>query len=157
MSGTKSRHVVDERGLSLISLLLVVIILGVMMVLTIDSLDGTGLPASESKGSTSTLVTSTGAGGIVTQAAVSACEADYSSIETAIVTYFSDNGKPPGPGTSWATSNPSGAPIMQSWPSGAPNFTFTWNGTVLIVTPRYGPASSDSVGTSTPRTGCYAA
>ncbi|MFZ1063200.1 MAG: hypothetical protein WAN30_06990 [Acidimicrobiales bacterium] len=128
-----------------------------MMVLTIDGLNGNGLPSTGPNDSTSTLVTSSGAGGIVTQAAISACEADYSSIETAIVTYFSDNGKPPGPGTSWATSNPNGAPIMQSWPSGAPNFTFTWNGTVLIVTPRYGPASSDSVGTSTPRTGCYAA
>jgi type II secretory pathway pseudopilin PulG len=141
----------------LISLLLVVIILGIMMVLTIDSLNGTGLPGSGTGGSTNTLSGPKGAGGIVTQAQISACEADFSSVETAIVTYFSDNGKPPGPGTTWATSNPHGQPIMQSWPSGAPYFTLTWNGTVLSVIPRYGPSSNDSAGTESPRTGCYAA
>jgi hypothetical protein len=135
----------------------VVIILGVMMALTLESFNGTGLTGAGNSGSTSTLATSNGAGGIVTQTEVSACEADFSSVETALVTYLSDNGRPPGAGTTWATSNPNGAPIMQSWPSGAPYFTLTWTGTVLIITPRYGPPSSDSVGTSSPRTGCYAA
>ncbi|MGA2432200.1 MAG: hypothetical protein ABSG09_01945 [Acidimicrobiales bacterium] len=156
MHRTTTRLEHREGGFSLISLLLVLIILGVMMVLAIDSLDQTGLPASGSRGSTSTLASSKGAGGIVTQAEVSACEADYSSIETAIVTYFSDNGKPPGPGTTWATSNPSGEPIMPSWPTSR-DFSFTWNGTVLTIQPRYGPSSSDSLGTASPRTGCYAA
>jgi type II secretory pathway pseudopilin PulG len=157
MSWRTPRRERNDRGFSLISLLIVLIILGVMMALTIDGLNGTGLPTSPTSGSTSGVTTTGGAGGIVTQAAVSACEADYSSIENAIVTYFSDNGKPPGPGTTWATINPYGAPIMQSWPTGAPNFTFAWSGTVLSVDPRYGPASTDSVGTPSPRTGCYAA
>ncbi len=146
----------DQSGFSLISLLLVVIILGVMMTLTIDSLDGTGIPASSSSTSAS-LATPQGANDVISQAQVVACEADYSSIETALVTYLSDNGRPPGPGTTWATVNPHGAPIMQSWPSGGPYFSLTWDGTVLTVTPRFGPSSHDSIGTPDPRTGCYAA
>ena len=114
MSWRTPRRERNDRGFSLISLLIVLIILGVMMALTIDGLNGTGLPTPPTSGSTSGVTTTGGAGGIITQAAVSACEADYSSIESAIVTYFSDNGKPPGPGTTWATTNPYGAPIMQS-------------------------------------------
>lgn len=157
MSRNFSRTSTDEQGFSLISLLLIVIILGVMMALAISSLNNTGLPSSGTGGSSTTLSNSTGADAIITQAQVSTCEADFSSIETAIVTYFSDNGKPPSSGTTWATSNPYGEPIMHSWPSGAPYFTFAWNGTVLSIIPRYGPSSTDSIGTKSPRTGCYAA
>jgi len=132
-------------------------ILGIMMAPSIESLTGTGLPSSGTGGSSTTLSMPTGAVDIVAQAQISACGADFSSVETAIVTYYSDNGKPPGTGTTWATSNPNGAPTMQSWPSGAPYFTLVWSGTVLTVTPRCGPASTDSIGTKTPRTSCYAA
>jgi len=144
-----------EEGFSLISLLIVVIILGVMMTLTIDSLDGTGIPNS-SNGTTTIPSTPSGANDVITQAQIDVCKADFSSIETALVTYLSDNGKPPGPGTSWATSNPNGAPILAAWPSEAPNFTFTWSGTTLGVIPEQGTASYDSFGTSSPPTGCYA-
>jgi type II secretory pathway pseudopilin PulG len=157
MSCSSPRRVLDEKGFSLISLLLVVMILGIMMALTLESLNGTGLTSSGTGGSSTTLSIPKGAGDVVAQAQISACEADFSSVETAIVTYYSDNGKPPGAGTTWATHNPYGSPIIQSWPSGAPYFTLTWNGTVLSVTPRFGPASSDSIGTKSPRTGCYAA
>ncbi len=150
-----SRRRGDE-GFSLISLLIVVIILGVMMTLTIDSLDGTGLPSSPSNATTTLPSTPSGANTVITQAQVAACKADFSTIETALVTYLSDNGRPPGAGTTWATSNPNGAPILSAWPSGAPNFTFAWNGTNLEVIPAHGNASYDSLGTSSPPTGCYA-
>jgi len=117
MSSSSPRRVLDEKGFSLISLLLVVMILGIMMALTLESLNGTGLTSSGTGGSSTTLSIPKGAGDVVAQAQISACEADFSSVETAIVTYYSDNGKPPGAGTTWATHNPYGSPIMQSWPS----------------------------------------
>ena len=127
-----------------------------MMALTIDGLNGTGLPTSPTSGSTSGVTTTGGAGGIVTQAAVSACEADYSSIENAIVTYFSDNGKPPGPGTTWATINPYGAPIMQSWPRGLRTSRSPGVAPYSASIPATAPHRRTQWYSLTP-TGCYAA
>ena len=49
-----------------------------------------------------------------------------------------------------------GGPFMQSWPSGAPAYSITWNGTTLSVVPAKGRASQGSVGTASPATGCFA-
>jgi len=86
---------------------------------------------------------------------ISACEADFSSVETAIVTYYSDNGKPPGAGTTWATSNPT-ARHHAVVAIGGTVLHACLERTVLTVTPD-APASTDSIGTKTPRTSCYAA
>ena len=148
----------DERGFALVATLLVVVILGVLatIVLTLQSPSTTsGTGATTPPGTTSTPPKSV-AGGADLAARV-ACESDYLSITTALSDYRTLNGAWPGPGTSWATSSTRGGPFLQVWPSEQRYFSITWNGNVLSVVPAQGVASHSNAGTSSPKTGCFAA
>jgi type II secretory pathway pseudopilin PulG len=146
-----------EGGYALIGLLIVVVILGVLATIVLSSSHGStgpGSAANTSLGPTTTTPQSMASG--ARQAAVSACEVDFHSVDTALETYQALNGVPAPPGTAWATSSSYGGPFMQSWPSGAPNFSITWNGSTLSVVPAQGTASHGSYGTRSPATGCFA-
>ena len=148
----------DARGFTLVATLLVVVILGVLaaMVFSRQSHSTTAGPgASTTPGPTSTLPSSVGAG---TDLAVrTTCEADFQIVTVALNAYRALNRASPSPGRAWATSSTNGGPFLKSWPGQPRFFSITWNGTVLGVVPATGDSSLASAGTSSPRTGCYAA
>jgi len=139
--------------------LLTLIILGVMAVIMLNTLGG----SPSGTGSTTTIpgVTVTTAPTTplngAQEAAVSACQANYVAIETALADYRSLNGSSPAAGTAWATSTANGGPFLQVWPESATYYSITWNGTSLSVTPVRGASSHGSDGTSSPKSGCFAA
>jgi len=85
-----------------------------------------------------------------------ACQSNFSVVTTAVSYYRSLNGSNPPAGTAWATSKSAGGPYLQTWPSGAPAYSVTWNGAILSVIPTKGRASHGSFGTASPPTGCFA-
>jgi hypothetical protein len=149
----------SERGVAMLSTLIVVIILGVLVTVVLSHSPGS-TPASSagsSAGATTTISTTPQSIGIEAQlAAVASCEADYVSVSTAVQTYNIENGSNPPAGTGWATLTSNFGPFLQSWPSDPKYFTIIWNGAVVEVIPTKGVASHGSTGTSTPPTGCYA-
>jgi hypothetical protein len=148
----------DEWGFAMVATLLVVVILGVLatIVLTLQSPSTTsGTGATTPPGTTSTLPQTVGSGADL--AARVACESDYLSITTALSAYRTLNGAWPSPGTSWATSSTRGGPFLQVWPSEQRYFSITWNGNFLSVVPAHGVVSRSNAGTSSPKTGCFAA
>jgi hypothetical protein len=159
--GLKTRYWSDrpERGSSLLGILSVVATLGILavIVLTLNfgsspSSVGTTLPATSP-------TTTTGPQDIASEQSVAeraACQANFTVISAAITEYQSLNGSNPPAGTAWATSTGAGGPYMQSWPSGAPAYSLTWNGNTLSVVPTKGRASHGSSGTTSPATGCFA-
>jgi hypothetical protein len=145
----------SEQGVALLGILLTVAILGVMVyiALTLDQ-----SPPPSPGGSTSANATSTSAptvGAENQQATVSACEADFATVDTAVSTYRSLNGTDPPAGERWATSAALGGPFLQSWPSDPRHFALVWNGSQLSVVPIKGAASHGSFGSSSPPTGCF--
>ena len=148
----------DDRGFAVVATLLVVVLLGVLatIVLTLQSPSTTsGTGATTPLGTTSALPKSVGGGADL--AARVACESDYLSIMTALSAYRTLNGVWPSLGASWATSSTHGGPFLQAWPSDKRYFSITWNGNVLSVVPAQGVASHSNAGTSSPKTGCFAA
>lgn len=143
----------------MLGILLTVIILGVMVVIMLKTLGG----SPSSTGSTTTIpgVTVTTApttpASAGQEAAVSACEANYQALETALADYESLNGSSPAAGESWATAAANGGPFLQQWPETAAYYTITWNGTFFSVIPVRGAPSHGSYGSSSPKSGCYAA
>jgi len=91
------------------------------------------------------------------EAAVSACQANYQAIETALADYRALNGSLPAAGTAWATVAGNGGPYLQVWPESATYYSITWNGSQLGVIPVRGASSHGDDGTSSPKTGCFAA
>jgi prepilin-type N-terminal cleavage/methylation domain-containing protein len=92
-----------EEGFTLIELLIVIAVLGILAAVVVFSL-----------------------GGVTKNADVSACTADYSTLNTAVVAYTA-SGNPPivaavGAGTA-ALVGPS--LYLQSWPTGGTKFAFT--------------------------------
>jgi hypothetical protein len=141
----------------MVSMLIVVVILGALAAIVLTSSPGPTTSGTVATGSpTTTTTTPQSIAGVVPPAQTSACEADFASLETAIGTYRTLNGGSPAPGTAWATSTANGGPFVQAWPSGAPNFSITWNGSQLSVLPKKGAASHGSYGSSSPVTGCFA-
>ena len=143
----------------MLATLLTVIILGVLAVIMFNTLGGS--PSGTDTGTTipgevTTTVPATPANG-AKAAAVSACQANYQALVTALTDYRSLNGSPPVAGTAWATSKSNGGPYLQVWPESATYYSITWNGTQLSVIPARGTPSHGSDGTSSPKTGCYAA
>jgi hypothetical protein len=146
-----------ERGSALIGTLLTVIILGVMAVIMLNTLGGS--PASTGPtipGATTTTAPATPANG-AQEAAVSACQANYQAILTALADYRALNGSAPAAGVAWATAAGNGGPFLQVWPQSASHYSITWNGVQLSVIPVKGASSHGSDGTSSPKTGCFAA
>lgn len=140
----------------MIATLLVVIILGVLVVIVLASQHSSPPPASDnSAGSTTTTVPKTVASG-ATEADLASCEANYATVQTALSTYRALVGHDPPAGTSWATSDANGGPLLQSWPTDGKYYAMTWNGAILSVVPLKGASSHGSYGTSAPRTGCFA-
>ncbi len=148
----------SERGVGMVSTLAVVVILGVIVTVVITN--GPSGPKSAVVGGSATTTTTTSVksiGSDATASAISACLASYTEVNTALTYYKTLNGAPPPTGTAWATSTTSGSALIESWPSGAPYYSITWNGVELTVTPTHGVASHGTSGTSSPATGCYAA
>ena len=139
--------------------LLTVIVLGVMAVIVLNTLggspSGTGTTTTI-PGATTTTVPATAESG-AQKAAASACQANYQAIETALADYRSLNGSLPAAGAAWATAASNGGPYLQVWPESAPYYSITWNGAQLSVIPVRGKSSHGSDGTSSPKSGCFAA
>lgn len=150
----------SERGVAMLSTLIVVIILGVIVTVVISEQSSSPPPSGSGTASvaTTTTVPTTKTIGSDSQAStVSACEANFATMSTAIETYRALHGSAPPAGTAWATSSVGGSPILQSWMSSAVGYEISWNGSVLSVVPTKGAYSYGSYGTSTPQTGCFAA
>lgn len=139
--------------------LLTVIVLGVMVVIMLNTLggapSGTGMGTTIA-GATTTTVPATAKSG-AQEAAASACQANYLAIETALADYRSLNGSLPAAGVAWATAAANGGPYLQVWPGSALYYSITWNGAQLGVIPVRGASSHGSDGASSPKSGCFAA
>lgn len=142
----------------MLATLITLIILAVMAVIMFNTLGGS--PSSTATttipGATTTTAPATPGSG-AQAAAVSACQANYQAIETALADYRSLNGSSPAAGTAWATAAANGGPYLQEWPESALYYSITWNGVQLSVVPARGASSHGSDGTSTPKSGCFAA
>ena len=153
-----------EHGVALLATLITVLILGVMTVIMFNALGGTPsgtVTATTTPGETTIPGATTTAPATPASdaqvAAVSSCQLNYAAIETALGDYRTLNGSSPAAGTEWATAATNGGPYLQVWPESAPYYTITWNGTQLSVVPARGASSHGSDGTSSPKTGCFAA
>ena len=148
-----------EQGSALLGMLLSVIVLGVMVVIMLNTLggspSGTGT-GTTIPGATTTTEPATAESG-AQEAAASACQANYLAIATALADYRSLNGSWPAAGATWATAAANGGPYLQVWPERAPYYSITWNGAQLSVIPVRGASSHGSDGASSPKSGCFAA
>jgi prepilin-type N-terminal cleavage/methylation domain-containing protein len=86
-----------EDGFTLIELLIVIVVLGILAAVVVFAL-----------------------GSVTGKSAVSACNADVKTVQTAIAAYNANNGTALSTGTtgqSQLTSSANGGPYLQSWPS----------------------------------------
>ncbi len=90
------------------------------------------------------------------EATLASCEANFTTVDSAVETYRALNGSYPPAGTAWATSDANGDQLMQSWPSAPSSYRITWDGHELSVIPVRGAAAHGSMGSPTLKTGCYA-
>jgi hypothetical protein len=155
----------DEQGIAMLGVLLTVIVLGLMVVIMLKTLggspSGTGanvtIPGATTVPGAPTTTTPVTPESGAQAAAVSACQANYQAIETALSDYRALNGSSPAAGTAWATASTNNGPYMQTWPESASDYSINWNGTQLSVIPVKGAISRGIVGTTRPKTGCFAA
>jgi hypothetical protein len=147
-----------DAGFALVGTLIVVVILAILATIVVTSLSGKSpsSPGNTIPGAGGTTIPTNAANG-AQLAAVSSCQADFASVTSAVTTYRTLNGSNPPAGTQWATSTANNGPFMSPWPSDPGYFTLTWNGSEISVIPAHGTASHGSPGSSTPKTGCYAA
>jgi type II secretory pathway pseudopilin PulG len=149
----------SEEGIAMLATLVTLIVLGVMAVIMFNTLGGS--PAGTGTGTTLPGATETTAPATpengAREAAVSACQANYLAIETALSDYRSLNGSSPPAGAAWATAAANGGPYLQVWPESAPYYSIKWNGAQLSVIPVRGASSQGSDGTNSPKSGCFAA
>ncbi len=142
----------------MVSTLAVVVILGIIVTVAISN--GPSGPNTSVGGSPAGTTTTTSVKSIASDAtasAISACLASYAEVDTALTYYKALKGASPPAGTTWATSAVGGAALIESWPSGVPYYSITWNGVEFSVIPKRGTPSHGTSGTSEPPTGCYAA
>jgi hypothetical protein len=143
----------------LLATLITVIVLGVMVVIMFNTLGGSPsgtVTGTTIPGATTTSTPATPESG-AQEAAVSACQANYQAIVTALAEYRSLNGSSPAAGVAWATAAVNGGPYLQAWPESALYYSITWNGAQLSVIPVRGGSSHGSDGDSSPKSGCFAA
>ena len=148
-----------DDGVAMLATLVTIVILGVMAVILFNTLGGSPTGSGTTTtipGVTPTTAPATPESG-AQEAAVSACEANFQAIETALADYRALNGSLPSAGVAWATSTANGGPYLQIWPGSAPYYAIAWNGTELSVIPKRGRPSHGTDGTVSPKSGCYAA
>jgi general secretion pathway protein G len=90
----------NSGGFTLIELLIVIVVLGILAAVVVFSL-----------------------GSVTSKSAVSACQADGATINTAMAAYNANNGAYPLT-SSALTSSASGGPYLQSWPANYGHYTF---------------------------------
>lgn len=158
---SRDRAGLANAGVSMVSMLVSLVILGVLAYVAINFLTSPSAtsPVVPGPSPTSAATPATGQplSSVLSLAVVTACRADFTSVQTAVSDYRAVSGSNPPAGTAWATATAGGGPFLQSWPTGNGAYAITWNGVNLIVTPRSGVASVGNVGSQTPPTGCYAA
>ena len=108
-----------DGGFTLIELLIVIVVLGILAAVVVFSL-----------------------GSVTSKSAVSACQADGATVNTAMAAYNANNGSYP-TAISDLTGSASGGPYLQSWPSNSAHYTFAMTTTADATgtTPFY-PAGS---------------
>ncbi|TAN26853.1 MAG: type II secretion system protein [Actinomycetota bacterium] len=94
-----------EEGFTLIELLIVIVVLGILAAVVVFAL-----------------------GGITGKSAVAACQADGNTIETALAAFSAQNPTVT-PTEALLTGNTDGGPYIQSWPSNAPHYYYSLDGT----------------------------
>jgi hypothetical protein len=150
-----------ERGSSLVAILSVVATLGILIALTLSLSLGSSPPPTHAPphatAATTTTTAPKDAASGASAATLAACEANFAAIDSAVETYRTLNGAYPPAGTTWATSDAQGGPLLQSWPSGAPSYRLVWNGHELSVVPAQGSSSHGSIGQGPDISGCFAA
>jgi type II secretory pathway pseudopilin PulG len=129
-----------DGGYTMVALLAVVLILGVLAAIVLGGGLATPQPvATATKGHV-----------------VAACKSDFESVSQAVQSYFAANLAFPAPGTAWATASAKGGPYLTAWPTDPAYYTITWSGQDVSVLPAHGSPSCSPLGTTTPKTGCYA-
>lgn len=153
----------EERGASLLGLLIVVLVLGVMAAVTLGGLGFTpneaftGIPSTmPGGGAVYATTTAPRALGARASAARAACRHDFETVQKALHHYEVSHGRPPPPGRAWALRRSGGSVPMETWPGDARYFHINWDGSKLSAVPNAGAASRGSAGTSSPASGCFA-
>jgi len=120
-------------GFTLIELLIVVAVLGILAAVVVFAL-----------------------GGVSAQAAVAACKADATTVQTAVSAYNTQTGGTPQVTAARLTTTPSGSPYLQSFPSSSSYTISIVSGAVMIAAPSsaaavpYGTANACSGAGSSP-------
>jgi general secretion pathway protein G len=94
-----------EGGFTLIELLIVIVVLGILAAVVVFSL-----------------------GSVTSKSAVSACQADGATVNTAMAAYNANNGSYPTSSTELLASA-SGGPYLQSWPNNPSHYYFAIDAT----------------------------
>ncbi len=148
----------SERGVTMLSTVIVVVILGIVGTVAVTSRPSSlpSSPPDKPSSPTSVAPTAKTVGSDTQVSTLAACEANFATISTALSTYRALHGAPPPEGTAWATSSVGGAPILHSLATSANGYQIEWNGVTLNVVPTTGTPSRGSIGTPSPPTGCFA-
>ena len=94
-----------DGGFTLIELLIVIVVLGILAAVVVFSL-----------------------GSVTSKSAVSACQADGATVNTAMAAYNANNGAYPTT-TDELTSSANGGPYLQSWPANYSHYAFDLDST----------------------------
>jgi hypothetical protein len=156
----------QERGASVIGLLVVLVVLGATAAIVVSALPSsksltvpTVATTSTTRGPGSTSpsgTTTTSSPTILSVALEAACVANVQAVKSAATTYETLNSAKPPAGTAWATATTNGGPYLQSWPAATREVSVAWSGTTVVVTPAHGRSAVGGPGSRTPPTGCYA-
>lgn len=116
------RHADGFDGFTLIELLIVIVVLGILAAVVVFAL-----------------------GGVTSQSASAACNADAKTVETAMAAYNAQNGAYPSSNiTDTASAVTAGMqPYIRSWPSNSPHYAIKW------------VAASNQVQVAVPATGTF--